>query len=111
LYSILHNVQKKAIVTMKTSAAIIFTSLVGPASAFVAPAAQASRTAIYAAKTTEEPKEVVYSTAIPFLERPTMLDGTMAGDVGFDPLNFAKGPGELNNFREAEIKHSRLAML
>lgn len=30
-----------------------------------------------------------YSEAIPFLEKPPMLDGKMAGDVGFDPLGFS----------------------
>jgi len=41
-------------------------------------------------------------------------DGTLAGDAGFDPL----GLSELNTlgldlywFREAEIKHGRIAML
>ncbi|KAL7580299.1 hypothetical protein ACA910_004336 [Epithemia clementina (nom. ined.)] len=52
------------------------------------------------------------SPALPFLPRPKMLDGTLAGDVGFDPFNFA-GPDKasLLYMREAEIKHSRLAML
>lgn len=39
------------------------------------------------------------------------LDGSMAGDVGFDPLGFADSDENLNNYREAEIKHARLAML
>ena len=28
------------------------------------------------------------SQSMPFLSRPPALDGTMAGDVGFDPLGF-----------------------
>ena len=32
-------------------------------------------------------------------------------DVGFDPLGFAKNKEDLLNYREAEIKHARLAML
>lgn len=51
------------------------------------------------------------SIAIPFLERPAILDGDLPGDFGFDPLGFATGKNELINYREAEIKHSRLAML
>jgi len=51
------------------------------------------------------------SQSLPFLSRPTALDGTLAGDVGFDPLGFAKSESDLMNFREAEIKHARLAML
>jgi len=54
---------------------------------------------------------VEYSKSIPFMERPAALDGTYAGDVGFDPLKFAKDDKWLFNYREAEIKHSRLAML
>jgi hypothetical protein len=30
-----------------------------------------------------------YSEAVPFLEKPPMLDGKMAGDVGFDPMGFS----------------------
>lgn len=67
-------------------------------------------TALYASiSDSEPPKEM--SQSLPFLERPQFLDGTYAGDVGFDPLNFARGTGELFSYREAEIKHGRLAML
>jgi len=45
------------------------------------------------------------------MEQPVDLDGTYAGDVGFDPLNFAKDEKWLMNMREAEVKHARLAML
>ena len=38
-------------------------------------------------------------------------DGILAGDVGFDPLGLADTPRALSWYREAEIKHSRLAML
>ena len=74
------------------------------------------------------------------MARPSYLDGTLAGDVGFDPLNFVTKYSEgvkfsllLNEFdakdtefifgpntqdpqrslmwmREAEVKHARLAM-
>merc|ERR1712176_503453 len=44
-------------------------------------------------------------------DAPAMLDGTLAGDVGFDPLGFAKTKTDLTTYREAEIKHGRLAML
>lgn len=53
----------------------------------------------------------VMSEAIPFLKRPAVLDGTLAGDVGFDPLGLAKNKEALWAYREAEIKHGRLAML
>jgi len=51
------------------------------------------------------------SQALPFMTRPSVLDGTFAGDVGFDPLGFAKSRADLMNYREAEVKHARLAML
>mmetsp|Transcript_44746 Transcript_44746/g.50170 ORF Transcript_44746/g.50170 Transcript_44746/m.50170 type:complete len:239 (-) Transcript_44746:91-807(-) len=52
------------------------------------------------------------SIALPFATRPKLLDGTMAGDVGFDPFGFAGADkANLTYMREAEIKHSRLAML
>ena len=51
------------------------------------------------------------SASLPFLPRPQYLDGSLAGDVGFDPFNFAKSTSTLLNYREAEVKHARLAML
>lgn len=59
----------------------------------------------------EEEKLPVYSKSIPFLRRPKFLDGSLAGDVSFDPLGFATSKDQLIEYREAEIKHSRLAML
>merc|ERR1712222_273476 len=51
------------------------------------------------------------SASMPFMQRPAALTGELAGDVGFDPLGFAKSEEDLMNYREAEIKHARLAML
>jgi len=52
------------------------------------------------------------SDSLPFSPRPVLLDGTMAGDVGFDPFNFAGDDAqELYTMREAEVKHGRIAML
>jgi len=53
------------------------------------------------------------SKALPFTEKPAALDGSMAGDVGFDPLGFATAfePFPLAWMREAEIKHGRVSML
>lgn len=45
------------------------------------------------------------------LKAPLVLDGTLAGDAGFDPLGFAKDKKSLYWQREAEVKHARLAML
>lgn len=57
------------------------------------------------------PAEPRKSMALPFMMAPTVLDGSMAGDFGFDPLGFADSPENLMLYREAEIKHARLAML
>jgi Chlorophyll A-B binding protein len=52
------------------------------------------------------------SRAIPFLECPQVLrEVDMAGNYGFDPLRLAKTKEALLEYREAEIKHARLAML
>mmetsp|Transcript_116099 Transcript_116099/g.189104 ORF Transcript_116099/g.189104 Transcript_116099/m.189104 type:complete len:253 (-) Transcript_116099:2-760(-) len=50
------------------------------------------------------------SEALPFVECPEHLDGTYAGDVGFDPLMFG-AMGNLKWMREAELKHGRICML
>ena len=49
----------------------------------------------------------------PMPSNPNMRvgDGTFPGDVGFDPFPFATGPRAYSWYREAEIKHARLAML
>lgn len=110
---------------MKISAAFFLATLAS-ASAFVAPASKPSTMALrmsepepveeVAEEIAAEPAAVMameptMSTSMPFMERPAFLDGSMAGDVGFDPLGFAKSEQDLMNYREAEIKHARLAML
>jgi len=52
-----------------------------------------------------------YSQSIPFIRRPPQLKNEFAGDVGFDPFNFATNREQLLYYREAEVKHARLAML
>merc|ERR1719245_1604130 len=69
------------------------------------------------------------SAALPFLPRPANLDGSMVGDVGFDPFYLSSIPKNFAGFiqppqweevegiptlywmREAELKHGRVAML
>jgi light-harvesting complex I chlorophyll a/b binding protein 1 len=56
------------------------------------------------------------SKSVPFLIQPAKLDGSMAGDEGFDPLGLSNidsgGLGiDLFWMREAELKHARVAML
>lgn len=52
------------------------------------------------------------SESIPFFSCPPALRySDLAGNVGFDPLGLAKNKEQLWEYREAEIKHARLAML
>mmetsp|Transcript_49183 Transcript_49183/g.54787 ORF Transcript_49183/g.54787 Transcript_49183/m.54787 type:complete len:379 (-) Transcript_49183:27-1163(-) len=60
---------------------------------------------------TTKPRAPIKSQALPFMNKPATLDGSYAGDCGFDPLGFANNQERLTEFREAEIKHARLAML
>jgi len=68
----------------------------------------------------------VPSIALPFAKAPGTLDGSMLGDVGFDPLGFSTVPvgpwfngfegregkvSDLTWYREAELIHGRIAQL
>eukprot|EP00612_Vaucheria_litorea_P001260 CAMPEP_0171454508 /NCGR_PEP_ID=MMETSP0945-20130129/1762_1 /TAXON_ID=109269 /ORGANISM="Vaucheria litorea, Strain CCMP2940" /LENGTH=270 /DNA_ID=CAMNT_0011979537 /DNA_START=59 /DNA_END=871 /DNA_ORIENTATION=+ len=56
--------------------------------------------------------EEIKSQSVPFLPRNPVLDEyELAGDVGFDPFNLAKDKKTLLFYRDAEVKHARLAML
>lgn len=46
------------------------------------------------------------SPSVPFLDRPPKLDGSLPGDVGFDPLGFSN-KFDINFLREAEVKHGK----
>jgi hypothetical protein len=51
------------------------------------------------------------SKALPFLAAPKKLDGSMAGDFGFDPMGISDQVANLKYVRAAELKHCRVAML
>jgi light-harvesting complex I chlorophyll a/b binding protein 1 len=68
----------------------------------------------------------VPSKALPFATAPATLDGSLLGDVGFDPLGFStvpvgpwfqgvvgrdNVPSDLTWYREAELIHGRIAQL
>merc|ERR1719482_416656 len=44
-------------------------------------------------------------------EKIKVGDKKLAGDIGFDPLKLSADPANLAKYREAEIRHARLAML
>merc|ERR1712137_725747 len=50
------------------------------------------------------------SQSLPFMDKPAALDGSLVGDVGFDPLGFSS-QFPMVWLREAEIKHGRVCML
>jgi Chlorophyll A-B binding protein len=50
------------------------------------------------------------SKSIPFLVRPEKLDGSMAGDMGFDPMRLSDIQTDLKYARWAELKHGRIAV-
>jgi len=55
--------------------------------------------------------DIDYSVAFPsLLKRPPNLDGSHAGDYGFDPLNLSE-EYDLYYMQECELRHARLAML
>ncbi|KAG5179252.1 fucoxanthin chl a/c light-harvesting protein [Tribonema minus] len=96
------------------TAALMAAATIATASAFVAP-----HTALPVAKATSSSAlrmssigNEVMSESVPFLPRNPVLDEfELAGDVGFDPLNLAKDEKTLLFYRDAEVKHARLAML
>lgn len=55
-------------------------------------------------------ESINYSIALPFLPRPVQLDGSHAGDNGFDPLGFTEDY-DIYYMQECELRHARLAML
>ena len=113
------------------SAIIASSLLAGSASAFTSNAGSQSASALKAMPdrlwdTMVDKTE--RSKALPFLPRPANLDGSMPGDVGFDPFYLSSIPKDFSGFiqppqweekgvdtlywmREAELKHSRVAMM
>merc|ERR1712060_905628 len=54
---------------------------------------------------------LVATPSLPKIKTMMVGDGTLAGDMNFDPMGLAESPEDLAWQREAEIKHARLAML
>lgn len=50
------------------------------------------------------------SKSVPFLEKPSKLDGSLVGDVGFDPL-YLSDYINLDYAATSEVKHGRICML
>lgn len=106
---------------MKISAALLVGTMAS-ASAFVTPSSKNNNVLRMSEETSDvavmtepqappTPSLPTMSQSMPFMARPIALDGSLAGDVGFDPFGFAKNSDDLMKYREAEVKHARLAML
>eukprot|EP00892_Ulva_mutabilis_P004848 jgi/Ulvmu1/2735/UM014_0192.1 len=72
--------------------------------------------AVRAARSTKAPRGVVARAADrplwnPGSPAPEWLDGSLPGDYGFDPLGLGSDPEVLKYFQQAELVHSRFAML
>jgi hypothetical protein len=107
------NLNKMKHAVASTALAFIITQSV---SSFVAPVTNQwyNPTGLQLSEMAEEPPRTVVpkmSESLPWLVRPAALTGKLAGDAGFDPFGFARDEGDLMNYREAELKHARLAML
>ena len=92
--------------TMKLA---VLSTAAASAAAFAPAAQQSARSSTStSALHMAEPEK---SQALPFAPRPKLLDGTLPGDVGFDPFGFAgDDKASLMNQREAEIKHGELLL-
>lgn len=111
--------------------AIIAASLLSSAAAFTSNAGSQSSSALKAMPDRlwdSMVDKTERSKAVPFLPRAANLDGSLPGDVGFDPFYLSSIPKDFSGFiqppqweekgiptlywmREAELKHSRVAML
>jgi hypothetical protein len=120
---------------MKAFSAALVATMASSALAFApASTSQKSTTSLNAAgmpdrKWNEMVDKTQRSASLPFLPRPAALDGSMVGDVGFDPFYLSSIPKNFAGFiqppsweatggistlywmREAELKHGRVAML
>merc|ERR1719478_1888509 len=88
--------------------------LCSPVTAFNAPAVHMARSmsAIRMQEAAAAAVEAVPAPPpLPAIKTMMVGDGTLAGDMGFDPLQIADNSGKLAWYREAEVKHARLAML
>lgn len=117
---------------MKTLSAAIVAGVASSAMAFAPASTSQSSTALKAAMPERLWNSMVDKTqrskSLPWLPRPKNLDGSLAGDVGFDPFYLSSIPKDFSGFiqppsweaksiptlywmREAELKNARVAMM
>ncbi|KAK9837239.1 hypothetical protein WJX81_001110 [Elliptochloris bilobata] len=87
-------------------------SMAGRLAAPVKPrASRAQGLRVMASAAAPEPSKAERQLWFPGNKAPDYLDGSMPGDVGFDPLGLGSDPELLRWFQQAELVHSRTAML
>jgi len=118
---------------MNVFATTVFAMMAGSAMAFAPAGTIESSTALKAGEPDRMWDKMVDKTersaSLPWLPRPVALDGSMVGDVGFDPFYLSSIPKNFAGFiqppqweetggietlywmREAELKHGRVCML
>jgi hypothetical protein len=118
---------------MKSFAAAVSAMMATSAMAFVPSSSTSERAAVMNAMPDRMWDKMVDPTerskSLPWLPRPINLDGSMPGDVGFDPFYLSSIPKNFAGFiqppsweategiptlywmREAELKHGRVAMM
>ena len=104
----LHHARQITKITMKKSACLLALGLDATAALRVAPGTlrmQESATVEVA------PPPPPLPPPLPKIKTMRVGDNTLAGDMGFDPLGLSDTPDKLAWFREAEVRHARLAML
>mmetsp|Transcript_37692 Transcript_37692/g.83943 ORF Transcript_37692/g.83943 Transcript_37692/m.83943 type:complete len:265 (+) Transcript_37692:92-886(+) len=85
---------------------------------------QKSASSAFAGKTASRPRVAARTTRVavraasssdnlwfPGAARPSYLDGSLAGDRGFDPMGLGADPVALRWYRQSELQHARWAML
>merc|ERR1711957_370433 len=88
--------------------------LVGTAAAFAPSSAGPARNVVTQTSESQGRSSIAMNEAsksIPFLTVPEKLDGTMPGDVGFDPMGLSDIQTDLHYSRWTELKHGRICML
>lgn len=91
------------------SATLAAASCVASASAFVPASSHLS----FSQLTAQSALEAMYNQdqEKTVSDRSIVGSSTLPGNLGFDPLNLAQTRRQLVTYRQAEIKHGRLAML
>ncbi|KAK6939596.1 Chlorophyll A-B binding protein [Dillenia turbinata] len=74
-----------------------------------------ARNVVWSARQVPAHRFVVHAQAqrptwLPGLDPPPYLDGSLAGDFGFDPLGLGEDPDSLKWYVQAELVHARFAM-